>query len=209
MLHSSQQGQSGVDSTPREPGPKHDSHEQDCQETAAEICEDSLSRLVQSVLMAYADRPCIGLPRAEGQTVEWHWATFAEVMKTVYQFVFFLRLHRHRFAVISFECSCVELVAADLAAALLGMCSVVVAGPNQRLDILHLLGEDMCVVIDKRPESDAAIASDDDAWMGQDKDVLFTFFVTSGSTASPKLLGRRNVADMRAFCRFVSVEMSG
>ncbi|CAE7669234.1 car [Symbiodinium microadriaticum] len=190
MLHSSQQGQSGVDSTPREPGPKHDSHEQDCQETAAEICEDSLSRLVQSVLMAYADRPCIGLPRAEGQTVEWHWATFAEVMKTVYQFVFFLRLHRHRFAVISFECSCVELVAADLAAALLGMCSVVVAGPNQRLDILHLLGEDMCVVIDKRPESDAAIASDDDAWMGQDKDVLFTFFVTSGSTASPKLVRR-------------------
>ena len=75
---------------------------------------------------------------------------------------------------------------------------------------MQLLGEDMCVVIDKRPESDAAIASDgDDAWMGLDKDVLFTFFVTSGSTASPKLLGLRNVWDMRAFRRVVSFEMSG
>eukprot|EP00439_Symbiodinium_sp_Y106_P040210 s1065_g4.t3 len=163
---------------------------QDCRETVAEICEDSLARLVQSVLTAYADRPCIGLPRAEGETVEWHWATFAEIMKMVYQFVSSLRLRRHHFAVISFDCSCVELVAADLAAALLGMCSVVVAGPDQRRDILQLLGEDMCVVIDKRPESDAAIASDDDAWMGLDKDVLFTFFVTSGSTASPKLVRR-------------------
>ena len=130
-------------------------------------------------------------------------------MKMVYQFVSSLRLRRHHFAVISFDCSCVELVAADLAAALLGMCSVVVAGPDQRRDILQLLGEDMCVVIDKRPESDAAIASDDDAWMGLDKDVLFTFFVTSGSTASPKLLGLRNVWDMRAFRRVVSFEMSG
>eukprot|EP00439_Symbiodinium_sp_Y106_P034684 s1065_g4.t1 len=190
MLPSPQHGQSGADFTSRDPGPKHDGHEQDCRETVAEICEDSLARLVQSVLTAYADRPCIGLPRAEGETVEWHWATFAEIMKMVYQFVSSLRLRRHHFAVISFDCSCVELVAADLAAALLGMCSVVVAGPDQRRDILQLLGEDMCVVIDKRPESDAAIASDDDAWMGLDKDVLFTFFVTSGSTASPKLVRR-------------------
>ena len=135
---------------------RHVGHDHIPRELAAEVCEESLTSLLQSAFSAYALRPCIGLPRTQGQTATWRWVTFAEVLQLAYRYVSALRPHRHRYAVISFGCSCVELVAADLAAALLGMCSVVVAHPEQQHHVLQLLDREKCAVIDRIPANDVA-----------------------------------------------------
>ncbi|CAK9072522.1 unnamed protein product [Durusdinium trenchii] len=177
--------------------PRHDAHDQVHFNTEGHVSEDTLCSLLVSLFTVYSDRPCLGTPT--GGCAQWNWVSYAQVKKRVISYIRFLRgsesIEINRFLVAAFPQNCLELIAFDLAAALLGTCSVIAQGAEHAREIVSALGEERCEIIsgpikEKVNPSQANFDFEELLWTGGDKDVLFSLFATSGSTGTPKLVRR-------------------
>jgi len=117
----------------------------------------------------------------------WKWHTYQDVFDLASHYMRELQ-GCARFVVANFPCNCIELVALDVASALLGLCCIVVHGAEQVQHILKTVGTQNCKVVCRPPENrnESAIIT----WQGDDTEVFFTLFCTSGSTGLPKLVKR-------------------
>ena len=167
-----------------------DAHDRIFLHSGGSVSDSNLKSLLVSLFAAYEDRPCLGIPY--GRSAEWEWLSYSDLKSHVMAYVLSLRCFQDRFLVAAFPENCLALIAFDLAAALLGACSVIAHGETHAHDIVTLLGQENCKIVDKPPpavqlQTDSL---DEYFWNTGDEEVLFSLFATSGSVGNPKLVKR-------------------
>ena len=173
--------------------PEHDCHDQVALKTEACVLEDTLCSLLMSLFTAYSERPCLGIPTKS--SVQWKWVSYSQLKNHAISYAQSLKDYRKQFLVASFSENCLELVAFDIAAALLGACSVIAQGEERAREIVASLGATKCHLVSlPSMEASQGLDSQEDKesllWTGGDEDVLFSLFATSGSSGTPKLVRR-------------------
>eukprot|EP00438_Fugacium_kawagutii_P003100 Skav210382 [mRNA] locus=scaffold1526:201719:214762:+ [translate_table: standard] len=154
------------------------------------VSEDSLSSLIVSLFAGYGDRPCLGLPVSD--SIGWKWLSYAALKIHVIACIQCLqdRDGAFEFLVVAAENS-LDIIAFDLAATLLGVCSVIAQGKDHARTLVAVLGEEKCRVVNRSPSSTPTPNFlDGMLWNGDDKQALFSLFATSGSVGNPKLVRR-------------------
>ena len=162
------------------------------------VSDDSLSSLLVSLFAAYQSRPCLGIP--SGSLVEWNWLSYTELKGHIVACILYLQDCQAKFLVAAFEydrssVNCLELIAFDLAAALLGRCSVIAQGKDHAHSLSAVLGEENCKIVYRLPAVPSTMQTNLEFWNHlfwdkRDEDVLFSLFATSGSVGHPKLVRR-------------------
>ena len=179
---------------------KNHGHDQVILRLEDSISDDSLNSFLGSVFAAYKDRPCLGIP--SGSSVQWKWLSYLEVKSRVAACIRSLEDSRDKFLVAAFDsldfASNLELIAFDLAAAILGACSVIAHGKDHAQDLVAILGQDRCRIVDSDSVDQAQDPQDPQDPMQSmpfdhgkdDGNALFSLFATSGSVGNPKLVRR-------------------